>query len=177
MSKEVKEWFKVIEIAELLGLSKVSIYNKIKALDNDVLQPLQRKEKGITYFNLKAVDIIRAAFTQDNDIAVDADEVAPEETEDINGGNEYIGLYISELKSEIEFLKEQIKNKDDLINKHVKLVENEQVLRREEQRAAALLEEARIKEIDNKISEWRKEHFKEPAQEEGFFKRLFRKKV
>lgn|GEM_PF-3966499 len=103
VSNESKEWFKVIEIADLLRLSKVIIYNKIKTLDNDVLQPLQSKEKGIAFYNYKIIDMIR-----DNPINTIKEEVAADTTSD-----KYIDIYISELKEEIRFLKEQIRAKAD----------------------------------------------------------------
>lgn len=149
MSNESKEWFKVIEIADLLGLSKVSIYNKIKTLDNDVLQPLQRKEKGITYYSYKIIDMIR-----DNPVITTKEETATDIISD-----KYIDIYISELKEEIKFLKEQIHNKDDLISKHIKLVENEQILRGEQQKAIQMIEESRTKEADGKLTVWREKSF------------------
>lgn len=177
MSKEIKQWFKVVEIADMVGYSKVSVYNKIKTFNSDILKDLQKKEKGITYFNLEAVEIIRAAFNQDNFSNVDIDH--EETAEDNTPNNEYINLYITELQNEIEFLKGQIHTKDDLINKHVKLVENEQVLRREEQQAISLLEEARSREIDEKLMTWRNEHFSKDIKEnkKGLFKKLFRKNM
>ncbi|GAA0780049.1 hypothetical protein GCM10008908_39450 [Clostridium subterminale] len=155
MNNESKEWFKVIEIADLLGLSKVSIYNKIKTLDNDVLQPLQRKEKGITYYNYKIIDMIG-----DNPIDKAKDEVVADIVSD-----KYIDIYISELKEEIKFLKEQIRSKDDLILKQVKLVENEQILKREEQKAIQMLEESKAKEVDEKLTVWREQHYSSEIKE------------
>ena len=155
MSNESKEWFKVIEIADLLGLSKVSIYNKIKTLDNDVLQPLQRKEKGITYYNYKIIDMIR-----DNPINTTKEEAAADTT-----SNKYIDIYISELKDEIEFLKEQIRNKDDLILRQVKLVENDQILRGNNSTQINQLEENRSRVIDEKMTTWREEHFSSDIEE------------
>lgn len=110
-NKENKEWFKVIEIADMIDVSKVSVYNKIKTLNSDVLQGLQKKEKGITYFHLKAVGIIKELFnpdsTQTSDI--DQDEISAEEN---ISDNEFVGLYISELKGEVESLKDQMQTKD-----------------------------------------------------------------
>lgn len=155
MSNESKEWFKVIEIADLLGLSKVSIYNKIKTLDNDVLQPLQRKEKGITYYNYKIIDMIR-----DNPVITTKEEAAADTASD-----KYIDIYISELKDEIEFLKEQIRNKDDFILRQVKLIENDQILRGNNPTQTNQLEENRSRVIDEKMTTWREEHFSSDIKE------------
>lgn len=172
MGKEVKEWFKVIEIAEMVGLSKVSIYNKIKTIDESILQSLWKKEKGVIYYNIKAVDIIVDAFNQ-NDYVPSENQDEIENIED----NKYREKYISELENEIKFLKEQIKVKDDLIVNHVKLIENEQVLRREDQQAITLLEEDRARSIDEKMTTWREEHYSDVKKEDGFLKRIFKKKV
>lgn len=171
MNNESKEWFKVIEIAGLLGLSKVSVYNRIKTLGDDVSQPLQRKEKNITYYNYKIIDMIR-----DNPVMTAKEEATTDIISD-----KYIDIYISELKEEIKFLKEQIHNKDDLISKHIKLVENEQILRGEQQKAIQMLEESRTKEVDGKLKIWREKSFslegkdikENPLQK---LKRLFKNK-
>lgn len=179
MSKGVKEWHKVIEIAEMLGFSKVTVYNKIKTINSDTLQGLQKKEKGITYYNQKAVDIIRDSFKQNDYEAAEISEDEKESIKENISDNKYLEKYISELENEVKFLKEQIKVKDDLIVNHVKLIENEQVLRREDQQAMKLLEDDRAKAIDEKMDTWRKEHYTEPTEpknEDGFLKRIFKKK-
>ncbi len=178
LGKEVKEWFKVSEMAKMMGLSKVSVYNKIKTIDANILQSLWKKEKGITYYNKKAFDIIRNDFNQNN-YAPSEDQDETERIEDNRNYNEYREKYISELENEIKYLKEQIAIKDDLIVEHVKLIENEQVLRKQDQQAITLLEEDRAKAINNKMAEWRDEHFKEECEENkksfNIIKKLFNK--
>jgi hypothetical protein len=171
VSKEFKEWFKVIEIADMLGLSKVTIYNKIKTLNSDTLQSLQKKEKGITYYNYKIVDMIREIDGQQQEENAD---IPPDEIAAAIASDKYLDLYISELKGEIDYLRDQIKNKDDLINKQLKIVENEQVLRREERQTAALLEEARAVQADEKITTWRELHDDSKESKEGTLQRLKR---
>lgn len=171
MSKEFKEWFKVIEIADMLGLSKVTIYNKIKTLNSDTLQALQKKDKGITYYNYQIIDMIRETSGQQQENYVD---MPPDEVAAAIASDKYLDLYISELKGEIDYLKEQIITKDELINKQLKLVENEQVLRREERQAAALLEEARAVQADEKITTWREMHTDSKESKESTLQRLKR---
>ena len=176
MSKENKEWFKVIEIADMLGFSKVTIYNKIKEIKEETLQPLRKKEKGITYYNYKLIDILRNEnLSDDSFVDIKSEEMVQDEMTATVINDKYIDLYISELKSEIEFLKNQILIKDELIIKQLKLIENEQILRREDQKGISLLEEQRIKNIDEKMTTWREVHFKEESKE-GFFKRIFKRK-
>lgn len=178
LGKEVKEWFKVSEIAKVVGVSKVSVYNKIKTIDANILQSLWKREKGIIYYNIKAVDIIINAFNQ-NEYVPSENQEETENIEDNKNDNEYREKYISELENEIKYLKEQITIKDDLIINHVKLIENEQVLRKQDQQAITLLEEDRAKAINDKMAEWREEHFKEECKENkkpfNIIKRLFNK--
>lgn len=178
LGKEVKEWFKVSEIAKVVGVSKVSVYNKIKTIDANILQSLWKREKGIIYYNIKAVDIIINAFNQ-NEYVPSENQEETENIEDNKNDNEYREKYISELENEIKYLKEQITIKDDLIINHVKLIENEQVLRKKDQQAITLLEEDRVKAINDKMVEWREEHFKEGCEENkktfNFIKRFFNK--
>lgn len=182
LGKEVKEWFKVSEIAKVVGVSKVSIYNKIKTIDADILQSLWKREKGIIYYNIKAVDIIINAFNQNEYVPSESQEQNEDETEEIENNkndNEYREKYISELENEIKYLKDQIAIKDDLIVKHVKLIENEQVLRKQDQQAITLLEEDRAKAINDKMVEWREGHFKGECEENkksfNIIKRMFNK--
>lgn len=200
MGKEVKEWFKVIEIAEMLGFSKVSVYNKIKTINSDTLQGLQKKEKGITYYNQKAFDIIRDSFKQNDYEAAEVIEDESENTRVDIEDNKYLEKYILKLESDIEYYKEELrKNKEDIkekdnlikneLNKgnelfqehiklskeHVKLLENEQILRRDNIKEINLLEEERAKAIDEKMNTWREEHYLEPKNKGGFFKRLFKR--
>lgn len=170
-----KEWFKVIEIAEMIGFSKVSVYNKIKAINSDTLQGLQKKEKGITYYNQKAVDIIRDLFNQNDYEAAEVIEDESENTRTNIEDNKYLEKYILELENEIKYLKEQISIKDELIINHVKLIENEQVLRKQDQQSITLLEEDRARAIDEKMATWREEHYSEHKNEYGFLKRIFKK--
>lgn len=179
LEKEVKEWFKVSEIANVVGVSKVSIYNKIKTIDADILQSLWKREKGITYYNIKAVDIIINAFNQNEYVPPEPDVQNEEEIQDNQDHNEYREKYILELENEIKYLKDQIVVKDDLIDKHIKLIENEQVLRKQEQQAITLLEEDRAKVINDKMVQWREGHFKEKYEGNkesfNFIKRFFNK--
>lgn len=177
MGKEVKEWFKVSEIAKTVGVSKVSVYNKIKTINADILQSLWKREKGIIYYNIKAVDIIINAFNQ-NEYVPSENQNENESIEDNINDNEYREKYISELESEIKYLKEQIVIKDDLIINHVKLIENEQVLRKQDQQAITLLEEDRANAINKKMVAWREEHFEDgKAQDEPIKRKSFWSKL
>lgn len=161
----VKEWFNISEIADKLNFSRPTVYKKISTIDIDILRSLQKREKNITYYSVKVIDILKKDLSYDDitksEITFDAaeDQAAPEEIKN------YEEDYIQDLKSQIEFLKEQLRTKDDLILNHVKLIENEQVLRREQQKTYALMDEERARQVDEKLQAWRKEHFEEEKKD------------
>ena len=114
MSKEFKEWFKVSELAVLLGLSKVSIYNKIKQVDDAALQPLRKVDKGVTYYHFKILDFLQPKEEQ------------PEQQTETD--NKYVDDYIRSLQDQVDHLKEQIAVKDEQIATRDKQMEYMQVL-------------------------------------------------
>lgn len=124
MSKEFKEWFKVSELAILLDLSKVSIYNKIKLVDDATLQPLRKVEKGITYYHFKILDILQPKEEHEE----------PKQEMD----NKYIDDYVRSLQEQVEHLKEQIAVKDEQIATRDRQMENMQVLLKDKQEVQLL---------------------------------------
>lgn len=124
MSKEFKEWFKVSELASLLDLSKVSIYNRIKQVDEADLQPLKKIEKGVTYYHFKILDILQPKEEHPEP------EAAPD--------NKYVDDYIRSLQEQVEHLKEQISVKDEQIATRDRQMENMQVLLKDKQEVQLL---------------------------------------
>lgn len=187
VSKEFKEWFKVIEIADLLGLSKVSVYNKIKTLNSDTLQSLQKKEKGITYYNFKIIDMLRSeSGSQDNKSESDNPD-QDEASADIDDNN-YKELYISHLEKEIEYLRQQqneqlqekdnqIKDLNNRLEEAHELTKNMQVLQLKQQPQDLLQLEEHFKEFDGKLCSIKEEMEKRRQQEQdkGLFTRIFKK--
>lgn len=146
MSKEIKEWFKVSEIANLMGLSRVSVYNRVKLIDSKTLQPLQKVDRNITYYNIKILDLLQPK--EQNEQEKEQPKSQGNHTED----------YINSLLDQITFFKQQIEAKDKHITELIKLNENNQVLLKDKQPEVKLLEER------NPIEE-----------KKGFFKRIFSK--
>lgn len=146
MSKEFKEWFKVIEIADMLGFSKVTVYSKIKAINSETLQPLQKKEKGITYYNFKIIDLLRADHQDTPKVKNIQEEIAADYIE----GN-YKELYISQLKSENDFLRDQIKELNNRLAQEQELNKNNQILQLKQPANIQQLEQHFI-ELNDKIN-------------------------
>ena len=144
--EELKEWFKVSKMADLMGCSVVTVHNRLKKVDNGLLIPLRKIEKGVTYYNIKIFDILQPK-----------EEQPPEMHQEAAQGN-YIDDYIKSLNEQIEHLKSQIEAKDEQLTTKDRLLENMQVLLKNRQQDIKLLEpETQEKE------------------KQGFFKRLFRR--
>lgn len=160
----VKEWFNISEIANIIGCSRPTIYKKIDTLDTELLHSLQKRVKNITYYHYKLIELIEASFNEEEIPVKDnsKDEVAVTK---IIESVDYKDEYIQELKSQIDFLKEQLTGmkeelriKDEFISKYSnllehqqKLVENEQILRREEPKIVLQLEETNRHGLLDKI--------------------------
>jgi hypothetical protein len=178
MNEENKEWFKVIEIADMLSLSKVSVYNKLKTLDSEILQGLRKKEKGITYFNVKAVNIIKTLFNQEQDIVQDinADVATDTESFNIKEDLDIKDDYINTLKEQLSVKDIQIKELTTALSKSQDLHQNTQVLLKHQQEQPLQLEQ-HIRELDDKLIKVKEnmQERKEKQEPKGFFKKIFNK--
>ena len=144
----------VSEIADLTGLSKVSIYNKLKLKD---IEPFIVKNKGITYVCDEGVALIKEGLNslngslkeEESEVALDIENTQfnsfEEEFKDLNKD------YINSLKLEIQNLKDQLEKKDSQIEELINLNKNNQILLKQQQ----------DKEINQKLLE---DHFQEVDQ-------------
>lgn len=96
MGKEVKRWFKVSELSKLIGLSRVSVYKRLKQINIETLQSLQKVDKGIQYYDIKILDLL-----QSQEQAATSQE-EPHEENDQKQGN-YIDDYIKSLQEQEKF--------------------------------------------------------------------------
>ncbi|MGL5477895.1 MAG: hypothetical protein ACRDCB_02435 [Clostridium sp.] len=179
----------VYEISVLTGLSKVSIYNKIKLKEFD---KFIFKTKGITYvsdegvtlicesFNLKESDLNNLNCKQDyinDEVAIDIENKEIEEFK--VELKELKQNYINSLKSEIEILKNQLNEKDKqienvqkLLEHSQKLVENNQILLKQQQDKE--INELKLvdhfKEVDNKLIDLKNKMDNKKKENNRFFK-------
>ncbi len=172
----------VAEVSVLTGLSKVSIYNKIKLKE---IEQYVVKNKGITYISDEGVDLIKGALNLKeytlnhlNDILkVDESEVPINiENKDIEEFKaelkELNKDYLSSLKSENELLKKQLDEKDKQIAELHKLIENNQILLKEEQKKAdyQLYLSEHFEEVDNKLQDLREKMYQKKNDKKKLFK-------
>lgn len=117
--------YRVSEIAELMGLSKVSVYNRINH-NKDRLKPYISKDKGVTYINDKGFTVLKELFTDfteepDQEIEI-PQEPKVSEVETIT--REIIEM----LKGELEMKNLQLQEKDKQIAELLKVTQAQQVL-------------------------------------------------
>lgn len=163
--------YTVAELSDMLGFSKVTIYNKINSLKTD-LKPYIKHKKGVTYIDDKGVLIIKrdlglnqheSTLNSNDDFKVED----PVKDEDLKGFKELNILvktlkkevktgqddYTNSLLDQIELLKSELNKKDDQINNTLRLLENSQILLRENKEKIVMLE--------NKEKEKKKFSFKD----------------
>lgn len=156
--------YTVTEISELLGFSKVTIYNKIKSLKLE-LKPYIKHKKGVLHIDDKGLLIlkedlglkdIKSALNDDgtlNDENIDSNNNL-EDFKDINylikTINETVKTgqenYINSLLNQIEILKSELDKKDDQLNNTLRLLENSQVLIKQDKEKILMLESKEQKE-------------------------------
>lgn len=157
--------YTVAEVAEKVGLSKVSVYSKLKS---DELKPHIEKIHGITYISEVGLKLIKDSLIVTVNDLTQSEQEQPENAENTTF-KEDLNLtidYVNHLKEENERLWAELNEKNVLLSNLSRLVENGQVLlkdRQEEKQAELLHAEPEPKE-----------EVKEETKE-GFFARLFKK--
>ena len=168
----------VAEVSVLTGLSKVSIYNKIKLKE---IEKYVVKNKGITYISDEGINLIFKGlnFKDDtlNGLNIDREDV------DVSIGNadfkefklelkELNKDYLNSLNSENEFLKKQLDEKDKQISELHKLIENSQILLKEEQKKSEqqLYLAEHFEEVDNKLQDLKEKMEKKRNEKIKLFK-------
>lgn len=156
----------VEDVASELGVSKTAIYNKLKL---KMYKELVVKKQGISMIDddlLKLIkDNLRCKPIVDNEQSneLEEDEVAVDEADSIKFNKELI-----------ESLLNQLNEKDKQISELHKLIENSQILLKEEQKhnQSQLLLEEHFKEVDLKLQSIMREkrEMKEKKNIFSFFK-------
>lgn len=172
----------VAEVSVLTGLSKVSIYNKIKLKE---IEQYVVKNKGITYISDEGIALIKEGLNLKEDtlnnlnekLKVDELEVAigieNKEIKDFKVELKELNKdYLTTLKSENEVLKKQLEEKDKQIAELHKLIENSQILLKEEQKKSEqqLYLAEHFEEVDNKLQDLREKMEQKRNDKKGLFK-------
>ena len=154
----------VEETAIQLGVSKTTIYNKLKLkdfksrlvkkqgksmIDDDLFKLIQ---EGLNYHN--QIDFDSFDFHTNAETSIDKDDLL-----NLN-------------KELIENLLEQLKEKDKQISELHKLIENSQILLKEEQKKTdqQLYLSEHFEEVDNKLQDLREKMEQKRNEKKGLFK-------
>ena len=168
----------VAEVSVLTGLSKVSIYNKIKLKE---IEKYVVKNKGITYISDEGINLIFKGLNFNNytlnglNIDREYDDISIKNTyfkEFKLELKEFNKEYLNSLKSENEVLKKQLDEKDKQISELHKLIENSQILLKEEQKKSEqqLYLAEHFEEVDNKLQDLREKMEQKRNEKIKFFK-------
>lgn len=168
--------YTVAEISEELGFSKVTIYNKLNSLKSE-LKPYIRHKKGVIHIDDKGLLIIKESLglnevktdlKEDNTLNQssivknkdlnqfkDIDILIETVKKTVESGQEN---YINSLLEQIELLKSELQKKDDQINNTLRLLENSQVLLKQEKEKVLMLESVEQKEKRSIFDFFKKKH-------------------
>lgn len=156
------------EVAEKLKVSKVTVYAKLKKFDELVVLKQGKKYVTEELFNLIKNDL-KIKDTDNNNLNTDDnknmpnDEIATDREELFNLNQDLINALL-----------EQLREKDKQIAELHKLIENNQILLKQEKQLDQLQLEEHLRELDLKLDSV-KEKMEERKidKKKGFFKKFF----
>ncbi len=167
--------YTVAEVAEIINLSRVSVYNKLK---QDTLKPFIDKKQGVTYISEEGLKLIKDGLTTSVNKFNEEEQEQQENIED-EPFKEDLTLtldYVNYLKAENERLWAELQEKNNQINNLSRLVENGQVLLKDKpQQDVGLLQE-RCDQTNEKIAQVKERMQDKQTEKKGVWNKLFGKK-
>lgn len=177
--------YSVMEVSESIGLSKQSIYKKLKAKE---LQDNITKKQGVTYINEVGFNLIRDGLkanieglnclnNEEIDSIIDGDTT--DDTETFNVNLDLLNLLKDQLCQKDLQLKTkdiQLDEKDNQIHDLHKLIENSQVLLKDKPKRDILQLEEHFQELENKLEDVRENMSqRKEEQHKSLFSKIFKK--
>ncbi len=140
----------VAEVAEELGVSKMAVYRRLNKTLEQEMEPHLVKKEGVTHILPEGVAMLR----QDLDLSMGGEQATIEGTgEDLPEIRERLNRLEEEY---IGTLKEELRRKNDQLEKKDALLQNFQViLRQTQERMQALEGETRGRSFWDRIFWWR----------------------
>ncbi|HEG1432431.1 TPA: hypothetical protein SCO74_001807 [Campylobacter jejuni] len=164
--------YDINQVSELTGVSKVTIYKKIKKLKK--LEPFIVRKDDKTYILEDGLRLIKEHLTVNKGVNSEVEsEISIEGiSTDLTINKGLINLLTEQLKEKDN----QLKEKDKQIAELHKLIENSQILLKEEQKKLdkQLYLEEHFEEVDNKLQDIR-EKMEQRKNEKKNFLRFFSK--
>lgn len=143
---------KIAEVAEILGVSKVTTYKYLKDYKAELRGHLKTL-KGVKHLTNEGFELLNSLINSNPNIK-----------DDLNPPNDYMfKLLISAKDNEINHLKTLLKERDNFINKQADLLQNAQELHMGDKKHILMLE--------HKIDDY---ETTENQQTESFFSRFFK---
>ena len=160
--------YDINEVSELTGVSKVTIYKKIKKIKE--LEPFIVRKDDKTYILEDGLRLIKEQLTVNNKVNSEIEsEVAIEGISmDLTINKELINLLTEQLKEKDT----QLKEKDKQIAELHKLIENSQILLKEEQKKSdkQLYLKEHFEEVDSKLQDLREKMEQRKSNNKSLFK-------
>lgn len=162
----------VSELAEILGVSRQAINNRIKTLDDD---DVEKNDKGVTVVKrsglIKLEEIYKKTIFEDEPIS---DEVKH---------REFLEILVDEKNTEITRLYDQLKAKDkqlaemtdQLKVKDVQIAEKDKQIDQQQQLTLTALKERDVMKLELDEAKVAAEQLAIEPEKKGFFARLFKK--
>lgn len=138
--------YDVNNVSSLLGVSTVTVYKKIKKLDE--LKKFIVIKDGKTYVLKEGVDVLRGKIASKPNVF--KEEIKEKEIENVKEDQ-----FINMLKEQLKEKDQQIKEKDNQINELIGLNKNSQILIKQQQdkEMKQLQLEAHFEDVDKKLIE------------------------
>ena len=143
---------RVLEVAEMLGVSKVTIYRKI---ETEKLQQYVTEHNKVRYIDDKGIELLRQKLCLPIEVTLEPENSNIEtestlhetamlqlETEHLKRELEHKDMYINTLKAETEMLHQLLQHEKDTNKDLIRLIENSQVLLKQQQDKIFLLEQS-----------------------------------
>ena len=174
--------YTINEVSNLINLSKVSIYKKLKLKE---LQEHISKNRGVTYIDEEGFNLIRDSLKLNDEIKtyLNNKELDKSRDDEIATDAEDLTLkidYINFLKAENKRLWNELQDKNLQLNSKDRLFENMQVLLKDKPKQDLLMFDQHFAHLDSKILDIKDkiQGKKEEKDQEhkGFFRKIFNKK-
>lgn len=160
--------YDINKVSELTGVSKVTIYKKIKKLKE--LEPFIVRKDDKTYILQDGLKLIKEQLTVNKKVNLEVESKTAIEgiSTKLTINKELINLLTEQLKEKDI----QLKEKDKQIAELHKLIENSQILLKEEQKKKdqQLYLEEHFEEVDNKLQDLREKMEQKRNDKKSFFK-------
>jgi len=129
----------VAEIADKCGVSRVAIYKRINDTMKEELKPFVVKKENVTHLLPEGVELIEQSFANKQDIK--GENESTDSDTSVSSDSKEILERLNRLESEyIDTLKQELKRKNEQLEKKDELLQNFQVIVRQNQERIAELE-------------------------------------